>query len=333
VNYICLRTIDAHVGGQPTRLIVDGFPSPRGKTMSDKRAWALRHADHIRRMLIREPRGHLDMCGAVLTEPVSPGAHAGVLFMQDDGFPVLAGDAVAAVVTIALERGLIEPGGDGTTVVLDTAAGTIRAKADREGGRIRRVAYTLPPSFVLKGGVDIAIGNRRIKTDIAFGGLFYAIVDSESAGLPLDGRYLPELRRVGNEITDAVEATMTVNHPLDSGLSGVSGTIFTAPPRAAAADLRNVTVSRTGAVDRSACGTATAAVMAVIEAMGLLDDGRAFTPESLIETTLTARVAARTLVGEIAAIVVEIESSAHVTGEHTFVADDDDPFRGGFRVG
>src|SRR5205814_275722 len=123
------------------------------------------------------------------------------------------------------------------------------------------------------------------------------------------------------QIADAVEATITANHPIDPALSGVSATIFTAPPRTGAADLRNVTVSAAGTIDRSACGTGTAAVMAVIDAMGLLDDTRPFTHESLLETTLTARVVSRTLVGETPAIVVEIESSAYVTGEHTFVAD------------
>ena len=333
MNYASLRTIDAHVGGQPTRLIVDGFPTPRGKTMSDKRVWAVRHADQIRRMLMHEPRGHLDMCGAVLTEPVSPGAHAGLLFMQGDGFPILAGDAIASVVTIALERGLIEPGGDRSTIVFDTPAGTIRTRAERDGVRVRRVAYTLPPSFVFTAGMDVAIDGRRIRADIAFGGLFYAIVDGESAGLPLDGRYLPDLRRVGRQITEAVEAAVTVNHPGDAALSGVCGTIFTAPSRDGAADLRNVTVFGAGGVDRSACGTGTAAVMAVIDAMGLLDDTRPFTHESLLDTTLAARVAGRTLVRDIPAIVVEVESSAYVTGEHTFVATADDPFRAGFRVG
>src|SRR5215510_2746926 len=75
-----LKTIDAHVGGEPFRLIVEGFPAPRGKSLTDKRDWANRHADHLRRLLMLEPRGHRDMSGAVLTEPASPGSHAGVLF-------------------------------------------------------------------------------------------------------------------------------------------------------------------------------------------------------------------------------------------------------------
>src|SRR5882724_7008251 len=126
---LTLKTIDAHAAGEPLRLIVDGFPSPRGATMLDKREWVKRHADHLRRALMLEPRGHADMYGALLTEPVAPGSHAGVLFMHNEGYSTMCGHGIVAVTTIALERGLLMPGGDGTSVVYDSPAGTIRARA------------------------------------------------------------------------------------------------------------------------------------------------------------------------------------------------------------
>src|SRR5947207_13529592 len=139
---LTLKTIDAHAGGEPLRLIVDGFPSPRGKTMLDKREWVQTHADEVRRALMLEPRGHADMYGAILTEPVAPGSHAGVLFMHNAGYSTMCGHGIIAVTTIALERGLIvlEPGamksdervetaGDCTSVVYDSPAGTICAQA------------------------------------------------------------------------------------------------------------------------------------------------------------------------------------------------------------
>src|SRR5882672_3518898 len=146
---IILKTIDAHAGGEPLRLVVDGFPAPRGKNMLDKRDWATGHADDIRRALMFEPRGHADMCGALLTEPVLPGSHAGLLFMDNLGYGALSGHAVIAVTTIALERGLLMPGGTGNdarAVVYDTPAGTVRARAGGAGGvgladRVESVAY------------------------------------------------------------------------------------------------------------------------------------------------------------------------------------------------
>ena len=105
-----LKTIDAHAAGEPLRLIVDGFPSPRGKTMLAKREWVRTHADHLRRALMLEPRGHADMYGAILTEAVSPGSHAGVLFMHNGGYSTMCGHGIIGVTTIAFERGLLMPG-------------------------------------------------------------------------------------------------------------------------------------------------------------------------------------------------------------------------------
>jgi proline racemase len=330
-----LKSIDAHAAGEPLRLIVDGFPSPRGKTMLEKRQWVRTHADHLRRALMLEPRGHADMYGAILTEPVSPGSHAGVLFMHNEGYSTMCGHGVIAVTTIALERGLLMPGGDGSTVVYDSPAGTVRAHARLSGSRVTGVSFVNVPSFVLHGGLSVKLASRQIRVDVAFGGAFYAIVDSEAVGLPIDVRHLPELRRVGMEIKHAIEAVQTVVHPLEPDLRGIYGTIFTGPPSDERADLRNVTIFADAEVDRSPCGTGTAAVMAVVDAMGLLGGGtpdRAFVHESLIGTRFEGRIASRTAVGEYQAIVPEIAGSAWITGEHTFLVDDTDPLKDGFRI-
>jgi proline racemase len=341
-----LKTIDAHAAGEPLRLIVDGFPSPRGKTMLDKREWVRANADHLRRALMLEPRGHADMYGAILTEPVAPGSHAGILFMHNEGYSTMCGHGIIAVTTMALERGLLMPGGDGASIFYDSPAGTVRARASlRSGGagkpggagssdavRVESVAFLNVPSFVLHGGLAVKLASRTVRADVAFGGAFYAIVDSESVGLPIDAAHLPELRRAGMEIKQAIEAALTIVHPLDAGLTGIYGTIFTGPPSDDTADLRNVTIFADAEVDRSPCGTGTAAVMAVVDAMGLLGADRPFVHESLIGTRFNGRVASRTQVGELSAIVPEIEGSAWITGEHTFLIDDDDPLREGFRI-
>jgi proline racemase len=198
--------------------------------------------------------------------------------------------------------------------------------------RVESVAFLNVPSFVLHGGLTVKLGARLIRADIAFGGAFYAIVDSEAVGLPIDVRHLPELRRAGMEIKDAIEATHTIAHPLAPELKGIYGTIFTGPPRDERADLRNVTIFADAEVDRSPCGTGTAAVMSVIDAMGLLGEEKPFVHESLIGTRFSGRVASRTSVGDYEAIVPEIEGSAWITGEHTFLVDDTDPLKDGFRI-
>ena len=311
--------------------------------MLDKREWVTGTQDHLRRALMLEPRGHADMYGAILTEPVSPGSHAGVLFMHNDGYSTMCGHGVIAVTTIALERGLLMPGGDGRTIVYDSPAGTIQAGDARDGSAAlgrrrwqpRRLAQgsvgvsrvvassqrgvrpaNVPqrPSFVLHGALVVKLGSRQIRADVAFGGAFYAIVDSEAVGLPIDAAHVPELRRVGMDIRRAIETAHPIAHPLETGLRGIYGTIFTGPPNDSRADLRNVTVFADAQVDRSPCGTGTAAVMAVIDAMGLLADDKPFVHESLVGTLFSGRVAGRTQVGDYEAIVPEIEGSAWITG-------------------
>jgi trans-L-3-hydroxyproline dehydratase len=133
-----VQTIDAHAGGRAAAADRRRLSVAARRTMLEKREWVRRHADHLRRALMLEPRGHADMYGAVLTEPVLAGSHAGVLFMHNEGYSTMCGHGIVAVTTIALERGLLVPGGDGATVVYDAPAGTIRARATRGGGRAAR---------------------------------------------------------------------------------------------------------------------------------------------------------------------------------------------------
>ena len=345
-----IKTIDAHAAGEPLRLVIEGMPSPEGRTMLEKRAWALKRLDHLRKGLILEPRGHTDMYGALLTEPVSRDAHAGVLFMHNEGWSTMCGHGIIAVTTIAIERGLIWPGsaakqGNGgtpsgqptsTSVRYDTPAGLVQARAHLshygDSVRVESVAFRNVASFVFEPSLMVPVAGRKIPVDVAFGGAFYAIVDAEAAGVPIDAAHLPELRRLGMAIAREVEKLRRVVHPGDAGLEGIYGTIFTAPAQSPDAHLRNVTIFADAEVDRSPCGTGTAAVMAVLNDMGLLLDDVPFVHESIVGTTFRGRVVDRVEVGEREAIVPEIEGSAWITGEHTFLIDGDDPLKAGFRL-
>ncbi len=333
---ITLRTIDAHTAGEPLRLIVDGFPRVEGTTMLERREWVRANCDHLRTAVMLEPRGHADMYGALLTEPEHADSDAGVLFMHNEGYSTMCGHGVIAVVTMAIERGLIVPRGGGDAIVLDSPAGQIRARAvtRREGDRTRveRVSFVNVPSFILHAAVPVWTGTREVRADVAFGGAFYAIVDAESAGLGIRPEHLGELRRVGMTIKHAVESAVQVVHPDEPGLGGIYGTIFTGPPSSDDAHLRNVTIFADAEVDRSPCGTGTCAVMAVLAAMGLLGTEQAFVHESIIGTRFRGRIAGETTVGDLPAILPEIEGEAYITGENMFLLDDADPLRHGFRL-
>ena len=317
--------------------------------MLEKRSWAMKRLDHLRKAIILEPRGHTDMYGALLTEPVSKHANAGVLFMHNEGWSTMCGHGIIAVTTMAIERELIWsrvskgqgnllPGGKPTSIDIayDTPAGLVQARAHLahhgDSVRVESVAFRNVASFVFEASLMVAIGGRKIPVDIAFGGAFYAIVDAEAAGVPIDAAHLPELRKLGMAIAREVEKIRRVVHPADAGLEGIYGTIFTAPAHLPDAHLRNVTVFADAEVDRSPCGTGTAAVMAVLNDMGLLLDDVPFVHESIVGTTFKGRVIERVEVGERTAIVPEIEGSAWITGEHTFLIDGDDPLKAGFRL-
>lgn len=304
--------------------------------MLEKRAWALAEQDDLRQILMREPRGHVDMYGALLTVPERADSDVGVLFMHNEGYSTMCGHGIIAVTTIAFERQLVTHADGRPTLVFDAPAGQIRAKADlvRHGDatRVRSVSFINVPSFVLVAGLPVSVGGRELRVDVAFGGAFYAVVDAESAGLAVLPSHLQELKTVGMLIAREVERLIPVVHPLEPGLTGIYGTIFTGPPSTEHAHLRNVTIFADHEVDRSPCGTGTCAVLAVLDAMGLVDESLPFIHESIVGSTFSARVTTRTQVGDIPAIIPELTGAASITGDHTFVVEEGDVFPRGFRL-
>ncbi|MFN7915809.1 MAG: proline racemase family protein [Vicinamibacterales bacterium] len=327
-----ISTIDAHVCGSTVRLIVDGFPSPRGTTMAARLASAARRADAVRQLVVNEPRGHAALTAAVLTEPGEAGADAGVLFMDVSGFKPISLHGLLAVATVASERGLVVTR-DADRMVIDTADGSVQVRLERGAdGRVLRACATGVASFVMAAGVDLSVPGRRIRADLAYGGGAYAIVDAETAGVVVSGAQVGALQMAGLAIANAIDATVDLTHPGTGEVLPLDGVVFTAPPRAEHAGLMSAVVRRHGGVERSPSGRGTAALMAVLDAMGLLAGDGPFVHEGLTGLTLAGQVASRTRVGQVPAIVPEIAGSAFITGVHTFEVSADDPLRGGFRL-
>jgi proline racemase len=286
--------------------------------MTDKLAWLRKHGRELRSLLMLEPRGHAGMHGAMLTEPVSPHAHAGLLSMHAADVSLVSGEGIIGAVTIAIENKLME--GVDRDVNIDTPAGLFTAHARIAGLRVTSVAVTGVPSFVQSAGLALRIGTRRITIDIAFGGEFYAIADSEAIGIPIDMANASALIRMGRDIKEAVESAVHVQHPLNDTLRGIHGTIFTGSARAAS-DLRSATVLDGEVLRRSPGLTGTAALMAVLTAMGLLTEGQRFTHEGILGTTMFGSAKNEQQIGDLPGIVPAIEGSASITGFHEFVSD------------
>lgn len=323
-------TIDAHTGGEPLRIITGGIPPLKGDTILEKRRYFREHLDHIRQVLMYEPRGHHGMYGCVMTPPVSPDAAFGVLFMHNEGFSTMCGHGIIAVVTAAIETGLLQVTNPEEPIVIDSPAGRIIAKANAEGTEVNSVSFENVPSFVYAKDVPIELEGRSFHVDIAFGGAFYAVVHAEDLGVQVEIEQLSALQQWGGLIKEQIEAKMEVVHPLEPELAGIYGVIISDKPKKHDSHLRNVTIFADKQVDRSPCGTGTAARVATLYARGQLSEGEAFVHEGIVGSQFIGRVTQTVKVGEFDAVIPSIEGKAFITGLHQFVVDPSDPLADGF---
>jgi proline racemase len=309
---LVVPTVDYHTAGEPFRIVSGGVGPIPGATMLEKRRHAQEHLDRVRRLLVNEPRGHADMYGGFVTDPVAPGSDLGVLFFHNAGFSTACGHGTIALATWALESGVIEPR---ERLAIDVPSGTLDVRASLDGGRVRRVAFVNVPSFVLLQGVRAA----GVSADVAFGGAFYAFVEASSLGLAVEPSEVPRFIELGREIKRAIEAEHEIVHPDEPELHGIYGVVFVD-------GARNLTVFADGEVDRSPCGSGTSARLALLDRSGALPRGETFVHESVIGTRFEARVVGETKDG----VLTEIAGSAHLTGFHQFVLEADDPLGEGF---
>jgi proline racemase len=327
-----ITTIDAHTAGEPLRIITSGFPEIPGDTILSKRAYARAHHDDLRRALMWEPRGHADMYGAILTDPVTPDGDVGVLFIHNEGFSTMCGHGIIGMVKVGIDTGYFPIAGPQTIIRIDTPAGRVTATAHVENGRCVRVTFLNVPSFLLER--DLTINVQRIGSvtcDIAYGGAFYAYVDADALGVTLDDQHQRQCIDVGMAIKRAVMDQYEIQHPDgDLDLNFLYGTILVSRTQMGGrAHSRNVCIFADGEVDRCPTGTGVSGRLAIHHARGELSD-ETITVESIIGTTFTGRVAEETTVGGLKAIVPEVGGTAYITGQHTFLLDPDDPLREGF---
>jgi len=330
-DWMRITSIDAHAEGEPLRIITGGLPPITGDTILERRRCLRENYDHLRTALMWEPRGHADMYGAIVTDPVTEDADAGVLFMHNEGYSTMCGHGIIALVTVALETGMLPVQGSVTTVKLDTPAGLVTAHAKVKEGRVCSVAFENVPSYVyaLDRTVDVP-GIGPVNYDVAFGGAFYAYCRADDLGLGLGPTDFRRLIEVGTAVKHAVMESLPIRHPFEEDLSFLYGTIVVGPPQADDADSRNVCIFAEGEVDRCPTGTGVSGRLALNYARSQIAVGQPFVVESIIGTRFTGRILGTTTFGEYEAIIPEIEGSAHIVGRHEFLIDPDDPLRDGF---
>lgn len=330
-----VETIDAHAAGQPLRLILSGLPPLRGRNLMERWRYARRHFDHIRRALIFEPRGHLDMYGCILTEPQRSDSHFGALFVHRGGFSPMCGHGVIALTTILLESGIVDMKGPETRLKIDTPAGLVRCYGNIEDDRVRKVFFENVPSFAVADDEEIMVPElgRSVKFDVAYGGAFFAFVDAADAGLDCVPENAPRIQMMGQAILNAINRERTFTHPVEEDLGFLFGVVFTSRPvrrRSGMADSRHVCVFSEGCIDRSPTGMAICARLALMAEQGKVRAGSSFTVEGILGHSFTGRIVADAEAYGHPAVIVEVEGSAWITGRHTFFMDAADPCLEGF---
>lgn len=326
-----ILTLDSHTAGEPTRLIVGGVERLPGKTMEAKRRYFAENLDRIRLLMTRETRGHRGMFAALVTEPVSEGAHFGLIYMDPRRYPYLCGHATIGAVATLIEAGVLEAKEPETVIIVDTPSGPMKTRARVTGGLVESVAIQTVPSFVY--GRDEALqvpGLGTLSVDTVCVGGFFVMVSADQIGLELTADNGDRLIDLGMRIIELANDQLEVRHPARPEVSTVDVVEFYAPHDHRQG--RSAVIYGESHMDRSPCGTGTAAKLTLLHDRGELNIDEPYFNSGALGTTFEARLVEETKVGDTRAVVAEIRGSAHITGLNEFVVDSRDPFPEGFLI-
>lgn len=326
-------TIDSHTMGEPTRIVLKGFPKLLGTTMMEKKEYLEKHFDHYRTALMLEPRGHKDMFGAVITEPVSKEADLGVIFMDSGGYLNMCGHGTIGTATVAVETGLVPVTEPYTHVVLEAPAGIIHTQVRVKDGKAVEVSLQNVTAFLYKENIEMELeGYPKFQVDIVFGGSFFALINIEQLPLEIGIKDLPAITELGMNIIQRLNDTLEIKHP-KLAITKVDLAEFYGPPSNPLANKRNVVIFGNSQVDRSPCGTGTSAKLAYLYAKGEIKLGEEFVYESITGSMFKGVAMAEARVGDYKGITPKVTGSAYITGMNRIVMDRNDPLEYGFLLG
>lgn len=341
-----ITAVDVHAEGEPGRVITGGIPHLPGDSVFEKMQWMQKHADEIRLLMLREPRGQPALCCNVLVPPCDPGADAGFVIMEQTEYPPMSGSNTICVVTVLLETGILPMEEPVTELTLETPAGLITVQAECKGGKVTRVHFRNVPAFAmhLDAVIDVA-GLGKVTVDIAWGGMFYVLANADDLGISLEGDNGAEIVKMSEAIRTAAVEQLPVTHPENPAITGPTITnLWGAPVDADTHGRGAITLSTggldpdrphtlPGILDRSPCGTGTCAKMAVLHARGLLDVGQNYVNAGPLGTTFTGRIEEVTQVGPYPAIVPTLSGQGWIYGTSNYLLDPSDPFPKGYKIG
>lgn len=341
-----ITAVDAHAAGEPGRVITGGVRDVPGASMYEKMEHLRDHADELRLLMLREPRGYPALCCNIVLPPTVPGADAGYVIMEQVEYPPMSGSNTICVVTVLIETGMVEVVEPVTELTLETPAGIVHVRADVRDGKCERVTFRNVPAFAAHLDQVIEVPNLGTATvDVGWGGMFYVIADAAQFGFALTPDEGADIVRTTELLKAAAREQLPVVHPENPGIRDVTiGQLYGAARTEGATRRNAVTVSSgafdwdrpgtwTGVLDRSPCGTGTCAAMAVLHRKGLLGLHEDFVHESIIGTRFIGRLVEETTVGGVPAVVPTIAGTGWISGIAQYVLDPTDPFPTGYTVG
>jgi len=325
-----LFVVDTHTGGEPTRIVLGGFPPVNCDSMIERLEYIKDKMDWIRTCVLFEPRGSMDSFGAIVLPPIDKRAEFSLIFMNTLGYMYMCGHATIGVAGALAKLGYIRMEEPETEILFETVAGIVNVRLHVKDSVIEKISVVEPPSFFVKNmSIELA-GVGEVSVDIAFGGNFFAIVDAESLGIRVEMKNIRKLIELGLKIRDEVNGLEEIIHPENPYIKGVDLTMIYEKTGHEKLHYREVTIFGDGEFDRSPCGTGTAARMACLYANGTMDVGDLLLHESVIGTVFEGRILGPARVGGYRAVIPEIYGNAYVTAISQVILEPEDPLKYGF---
>jgi proline racemase len=329
-----ITTIDSHTEGESTRLIVDGIGDIPGLSMMDKLSFFRSNLDHVRCQLTKEPRGSREILAAAITENINDNSSFGLLYMDAKRYPYLCGHATIGAITTLWQTGFLKLKEGENTVLVDTPAGVMNTMATVINDRVTSVAINMVPSFVYNTDKTIVIEDfGKITIDIVCTGGFFAMVDTNLLGIEPVLKNKGVLVKLGMKIIEAANQQLQVAHPVQSDVTSVDVCEFyDSEEKEGVAQGRSLVIYGESHMDRSPCGTGTAAKLALLHNRQKLAINQPYINSSPLGTSFKASLVEEVTIGHLPAVVTKIEGRAWVTGVHHFLLDETDPFPHGFLI-
>lgn len=329
-----IRMVGCHAEGEIGDVIVGGVLPPAGDTVFQMMKTFEREHDGLRRFLICEPRGSVARHVNLIVPARRADCVAGAIIMEPTEYPPMSGSNTMCIATVLLETGMVPMEEPVTRLRLDMPGGPVDVTAECRDGRCRAITLRNVPAFAARLDAVLEVeGVGPVTVDIAYGGMFYALVDATRLGFSIRPEEARDLAVLGEAIRRAARAEIAVAHPENPEIAGVSIVQFHTPFEGPDTVARNTCIVAPGRSDRSPTGTGLSARLAVLHARGLLKVGERFSHASIIGSRFDGRIAEETVCGDRPAIVPEITGRAFITGTMTYLLDPEDPFPEGYVVG